>query len=108
MKEKTPYETMQELSILLGKSNYTWENALKLRGQKAEDVPPKDYCDFVAARLVDAGYRKERTGRWIRKRGFSYCSECDTCAMLKADSGGWKCYHESNFCPQCGAKMEEN
>jgi hypothetical protein len=53
------------------------------------------------------GESVRRVGKWIRKRGLPYCSECDALAMLRADSGGWKSYHESEFCPYCGAKMEE-
>lgn len=103
---KTPYETMQELTVLIGEINDKRGAVNKCRGMNPEDVPPEFYREFVAAKLVDAGYRKGREGKWIRKRGLPYCSECDTLAMLKADSGGWKNYHESEFCPYCGAKME--
>ncbi len=102
---------MQELSILLGNINCKWDNALKLRGEMPEDVPPKDYCDFVAARLVDAGYLKEknesacrpRCGNWIEKPYlFGTTRYCSLCGENYGMPHGMY-----NYCPNCGAKMEE-
>ena len=55
-----------------------------------------------AKALVNAGYRKQKVGRWELQREpngkpyFFRCSVCDT-DMIKV---------ASNFCPHCGAKME--
>jgi hypothetical protein len=46
-------------------------------------------------------------GEWITKGNhFPYCSECETLALQKEDRGGWRHYHQSKFCPHCGAKMD--
>lgn len=48
-----------------------------------------------------------RHGKWIVKGGhFPYCSECETLALQKEDSGGWRHYHKSKHCPNCGAVMD--
>lgn len=97
----TPYETMQELSVLIGEINDKWGAVNRCRGMNPEDVPPEFYREFVSAKLVDAGYRKGREGKWeLRKGGTVYfCSECNLAAHPR-ESETW------NFCPCCGSKME--
>ena len=53
-----------------------------------------------------------RTGNWIKKKGGNdtYYYECSKCGCLSphtecADSIIWK---KSNYCPDCGARMEVN
>ena len=98
---KTPYETVQELSVLIGEINDKWGAVNRCRGMNPEDVPPEFYREFVSAKLVDAGYRKGREGKWqLGKVGTVYfCSECNL-AAYPTEVETW------NFCPRYGAKME--
>ena len=52
--------------------------------------------DYIADMLYNAGYRKERQGKWIQ-HGLSNpkCSLCGKYNIVK-----------SNYCPNCGAKMK--
>lgn len=55
--------------------------------------------------LVSCSEKPNKTGTWRKDIDNSrrwdrvrfYCSEC----------GGWQTYGETDFCPSCGAKMEE-
>lgn len=98
---KTPYETMQELSILIGEINDKWSTVNRCRGVNLEDIPPEFYRGFVSAQLIDAGYRKGREGKWELGEGrdVRFCSECNLVAH-PGEAETW------NFCPRCGAKME--
>lgn len=98
---KTPYEAMQELSILIGEINYKWGAVNRCRGMNPEDVPPEFYWEFVSAKLIDAGYRKGREGKWeLGKSGLvRFCSVCHNFTSLNLA-------REWNYCPYCGAKME--
>jgi hypothetical protein len=54
---------------------------------------------------------KPRMGRWIKdKYGQTVCSECQACA-LEVETGCLVNRHlapfETEYCPQCGAKMSE-
>jgi hypothetical protein len=58
--------------------------------------------DSLAADVVEVVH-----GEWITKGNhFPYCSECETLALQKEDRGGWRHYHQSKFCPHCGANMD--
>lgn len=95
---KTPYEMVQELSVLIGAINDKWGAVNRLRGVNPEDIPPEFYREFVSAKLIDAGYRKGREGKWERGVVW-FCSECNL-AVHPMEAETW------NFCPCCGAKME--
>ena len=53
-----------------------------------------------------------RHGRWYNRGGRFRCSVCDNKALLKdiGGTGGWSHEYEqqkSPYCPNCGAKMDE-
>lgn len=54
---------------------------------------------------------QQKTGHWVLSGGYWRCSECKEKALLKLDkaTGGYREYEpvRSNYCPQCGAKMQE-
>ena len=63
-------------------------------------------CQAPAADVVE-----RKTGKWFLRGGQFRCSVCDSKALWlrKGSTGGWS--HEynsepSNYCPNCGAKME--
>lgn len=53
----------------------------------------------IATDIVFSAPTVEKRGRWIEKKDFIYCSECDDGfdAIYKIDY---------RFCPNCGARME--
>lgn len=60
---------------------------------------PKTYTLEEAEALL--GLTTEKEGQWIN----GVCSECGEHALFWSMSSG---YCASNYCPNCGAKMEEN
>lgn len=48
--------------------------------------------------IIDMPVVPERTGRWYRNRAQSPWPICSECGVYGAN--------ESNYCPNCGAKME--
>ena len=56
-------------------------------------------------------YGQPKTGHWFLSGGYWRCSECKEKALLKLDkaTGGYREYEpiRSNYCPKCGAKMQE-
>jgi hypothetical protein len=62
------------------------------------DVYKGEFILRIAKHLYNAGYRKQKDGRWKGAGlGDYYCSLC--CSTY---SGG----DEYNYCPNCGAKMK--
>lgn len=49
----------------------------------------------------------QRTGRWIQYGDEFCCSECGGWAYMDECDEGIKT-HQSKFCPECGARMEDN
>ena len=54
-----------------------------------------------------------RHGHWYNRGGRFRCSVCDNKALLKdiGGTGGWSHEYEqqkSPYCPNCGAKMDDN
>ena len=92
MKEQIEKQAIEEMAHIVSNSIMTWAN----------EMPPISNPHFVATNLYNAGYRKQKYGKW-GKRTFiifdsekvSYnCSECNTT---------WDT--ETKFCPNCGARM---
>ena len=68
-----------------------------------------DYGDGIAFEVLSHAQRDisllpsaERRGRWIESEFGAYCSECGRYAY-RSNGIPWK----SNYCPNCGAKMDE-
>jgi rubrerythrin len=73
-------------------AEYIFGNAI------THDTQFKEDCRSIAIDLYNAGYRKQKDGRWKGAGlGDYYCSLC--CSTY---SGG----DEYNYCPNCGAKMK--
>ena len=55
--------------------------------------------------IYNAGYRKQREGAWIWEHGFYGKMLCSVC---KEEALANECneYVDSDFCPNCGAKMK--
>lgn len=61
-----------------------------------EDYKDEDYCSRAERRDEECGYRLPvRRGKWIIEDGHVCCSECGEISK------------EYNYCPFCGARMEE-
>jgi hypothetical protein len=59
----------------------------------------------IAEKLYNAGYRKQSEGDWIFEHeyfGKMLCSNCKGEALVNECSE----YVDSDFCPNCGAKMK--
>lgn len=65
-----------------------------------DDVPSADVKHTVKAKWI----RTESFVNGIVTRIYK-CSWCDGVAGVRADNGFW---YKSNFCPHCGAKMDEH
>ena len=70
-------------------------------------------CRKVAERLYNAGYRKQRTGKWIERikksknvKGIDISYSLYFCSECGYQIGPINCYH--TYCSGCGAKMERS
>ncbi len=73
----------------------TFYNGLETARQIAHDLPAADVRPVVRGKWIDVRYDDEElVGGWYT---IPKCSACEEEAPYK-----------SNFCPNCGAKMEEN
>ena len=62
------------------------------RGEGCENV-----CRRAIERILAADVAPVRHGKWLhRKNGVAYCSECEVDTVED----------ETNYCPNCGAKMD--
>ena len=71
-------------------------------------VPLVSAFSFMLAAVFSAGHEGEepRRGRWEQSEvyhGFCTCSQCHDCYV----EPGWIKMKKWNYCPTCGAKMEE-
>lgn len=64
--------------------------------------PKPEWCPLLECKSVQSGREK---AKWIRTGEDGYCSNCKCdMPMFKED---WKwVYCETDYCPNCGAKME--
>ena len=72
---------------------------------KADDVP--FYYNGAIQKVIETiiDECKPKVGRWIRAEGELICSICEYPAEFNPLSSD---FIESNYCPNCGAKMEES
>ena len=71
------------------------------------ELTAKDWDELTGA-LMTLPSADRPTGRWLRpnetESGYYECSECGALAEIDSVTGE---YHLSNFCGECGAKMED-
>ena len=58
------------------------------------------------AKINAADVAPVRHGRWIMRGGKRYCSECRNRACVTRDSDDFWYTVGTDFCPNCGAKMD--
>lgn len=71
----------------------------------ARDIHKADFSEQFAEHLYNAGYRKQEEGEWVWEHeyyGKMLCSNCNGEALVNECSE----YVDSDFCPNCGAKMK--
>lgn len=62
-------------------------------------IPDKHCTSYrYAQRAVNAGYRKQSVGEWIRHKENCLYNKCSICSYEHC--------REDNYCPHCGAKMK--
>lgn len=67
--------------------------------------------DEIVERLKAEGWEPVKHGRWIYNEGETiedggYCSVCECDQPMFIEDWEWK-YIETDYCPHCGAKMDE-
>lgn len=58
------------------------------------------------AHLPDAGDPKPKRSAWVMRGHVPECQACEARAPMREVLGGWRCYHKTKHCPDCGARME--
>ena len=84
------------LEYLSARKNQVLKSPLSTLDAKFEVM---EIFDFVTHRVESADVAPVRHGKWLhRKNGVAYCSECEVDTVED----------ETNYCPNCGAKMDLN
>ncbi|MBO7668985.1 MAG: hypothetical protein J6S60_00210 [Oscillospiraceae bacterium] len=67
----------------------------------------KDAIRRIVEHTPNADVRPVVHARWVRSAGGDdgYCSNCHCDMPMYRENWGWM-YCETNYCPNCGAKME--
>ena len=63
-------------------------------------------AEVVAGMIVNAGYRKQKVGEWVKVMNHRECSICGYNAPYKKIKAGYHLQDLTKYCPNCGAKME--
>ena len=77
----------------------------KAREIYANDITDHTENEYIREGLLDAGYRKQSEGEWKLEHEFygrMVCSNCREEALVN----DFNEYVDSEFCPNCGAKMK--
>ena len=63
------------------------------------------YADDITDRLPVANVQEVRHGKWIPTNHPEHkrCSACDVISFIAS----YPCIYRANYCPNCGAKMDE-
>lgn len=60
------------------------------------------FTHYVAEHLYNAGYRKQKEGKWIVSGMFDDFLKCSSCGYQQP----WQTAIEYKYCADCGAKMK--
>lgn len=82
----------------------------KAREEYANDVTDHTENEYIREALLNAGYRKQIKGEWIRQEKEkgkvapeAVCSNCGRDVEYQVIDGKWEF---ENYCSHCGAKMK--
>lgn len=92
---------IEEVSVAICKSRGAYN------GYNCRKCGMHERCLYqdIAVAVYKAGYRKQSEGEWIFEHEFygnMLCSNCKEKALVNECNE----YVDSNFCPNCGAKMK--
>lgn len=82
------------------------ETIEKSREEWSHDVTDHTENEYIREGLLNAGYRKQREGEWVKVMNHKECSKCGYNAPYKKIKAGYHLQDLSNYCPNCGAKMK--
>ena len=71
----------------------------------------RGYIEHLQDEAFERGFKMaieqgQRHGHWINTGIDGYCSACGCDIPMFMEDWDWK-YCETNYCPNCGAKMDE-
>ena len=97
-------------SALLEALDKLYMAALRKTGNSVETIYELDHLAMLVrdAPAVDAEpVRHGRWGKFEKTKHKTVCSECKCPVPFKKQASGYHLAWKSNYCPNCGAKMEE-
>lgn len=83
---------VEKYSLIHGSSEGHYSGVADCIGEEVEDIPPADVAPVVHARWIDNG-----------RGGYAHAYFCSNCGWLD----GYPIEDRFNYCPCCGAKMDE-
>ena len=92
-------EEYSDLALIVDNAIRDWQDRRYACNEEGLVEVKERLAEFIAAKVLAYGYRKQVEGEWLTDRfGFerSICSVCG--ATFEGDGG--------NFCRRCGAKMK--
>lgn len=84
---------VEKYSLIHGSSEGHYSGVADCIGEEVEDIPPADVAPVVHARWIDNG-----------RGGYAHALFCSNCGWLD----GYPIEDRFNYCPNCGAKMDES
>lgn len=83
---------VEKYSLIHGSSEGHYSGVADCIGEEVEDIPPADIAPVIHARWIDNG-----------RGGYAHAYFCSNCGWLD----GYPIEDRFNYCPCCGAKMDE-
>ena len=97
-------EYIKREAILEELNNYIEQYVAQNQNARARAI--SDFGRFIRE-FPAADVVVQKRGKWfVNDNGTVYCSRCKEEALLTLDAIEDITFKESNFCPNCGAKME--